>query len=315
MCQSWPRKPADLVDGPVAVKSGVGMEEAARRGIERFDFWQTLLRARLRLKDFAGAAEVPKAMRAWLEAHPRSPETPAHLAGFYSAWEDDIDRALGEVAEAEGRQADALAHYQRFLVRWRKLRPGDPVLIRAQALWKQLAGTDEGWLAWSNPVDAGAPAASAAPAPAAGWKSVAVSLADLHLSDFSGKTWTVADFAGKKTLVDVWASWCGPCTAELPHIQELYDQIKTQPDVQLITLNVDENPGMAEWLIRKSHFTFPVLLGESYFAAKALSVPRTWIVDPDGIARLEKINSNSPNGAPDFVADVLARLKPRPAKP
>jgi thiol-disulfide isomerase/thioredoxin len=232
------------------------------------------------------------------------------VVGFYPRCEGFVNVAEGRVAEAQGRKADALAYYQRVLI-----------LPRAQALWKDLGGTDDGWLAWSKPVESSPaeskPIARAAAPPsvpaegAPGWMKVDRSFADLNLPDLTGKTWTVADLQGKMTLIDVWASWCGPCTAELPHIQELYDKIKTRTDVQLVTLNVDENPGMADLLVKKQHYTFPVLMAEGYFAQiqPALSVPRTWIADKTGAAHLEKINSNEATGSPTFVQDVLDQLK------
>jgi len=79
----------------------------------------------------------------------------------------------------------------------------------------------------------------------------------------------------------------------------------------VVTLNVDENPGMADLLVKRQHYTFPVVMAEGYFAQiqPPLSVPRTWIVDKSGAAHLEKINSNEANGSPSFVQDVLDQLK------
>jgi thiol-disulfide isomerase/thioredoxin len=105
----------------------------------------------------------------------------------------------------------------------------------------------------------------ARPAQSTGWLPIDRSYADLNATDFSGKTWTVSDLGGKRTLVNVWANWCVPCIAELPRVQELYDKIRTRADVQLITLNVDENPGLAELVVKKQHYTFPVVMWEAYF--------------------------------------------------
>lgn len=80
--------------------------------------------------------------------------------------------------------------------------------------------------------------------------------------------------------------------------------------MQLITLDVDENPGMADLFVKQQDYTFPVLVAAGYFAAiqPEVSVPRTWIADKTGAIHLEKINSNEVNGSPTFVQDALDQL-------
>ncbi len=310
---------AESADGPVVIKSARELQIQLFHALERFDTWRVLLEAELRLGDMDQAARVPKDMQTWLAAHPITPDTPSNVTTFYPGWQGEIDNALGRVAEAQGHKADALAYYQRVILGWPRQYRGKTLLARAQALWKDLGGTDEGWLAWSRPVEprpdakppvrvAAAPSAAAESTP--GWVKVDRTFAGLNLSDLAGKVWTVADLHGKTTLIDVWASWCGPCTAELPHIQELYDKIKARTDVQLITLDVDENPGIADLFVKQQHYTFPVLVAAGYFAAiqAELSVPRTWIADKTGAIHLEKINSNEVNGSPTFVQDALDQL-------
>ena len=309
-------------DGPVPIKSQRLLEVDLFRTLGRFEIWETLLNSLLRIGETERASRVARDMEAWLMAHPVEPDTPRNIAGFYPRWEGFLSVAQGKVAEAQGRKADALAYYQRVLIGPARQYPGNQVLARAQSLWKELGGTGEGWIAWSKPVEPkpiepkpaeGTPIQRAT-APMnvnSGWTKIDRSLGDLNLSDLNGKMWTVSDLKGKVTLVNVWASWCGPCTAELPHIQELYEKIKGRDDVQLITFSVDENPGLSDLLIKKQHYTFPVLMAESYFAQiqPPLSIPRTWLLDKTGIAHLEKVNSNDPRGSATFVQDALDQLK------
>jgi len=305
-------------DGPGPIKSERLQQVDLFRTLGRFEIWQTLLDASLHLGETDRASLVAKDMEAWVMAHPVEPDTPLNVSGFYPRWEGFVGVAKGKVAEAQGRKADALAHYQRVLTGPARQYPGGQILARAQSLWKELGGTEEGWNEWSKPVELkpgeSRHQANELPEPAnaeSGWTRIDRSLADINFIDLSGKSWTVSELKGKVTLVNVWASWCGPCTAELPHIQELYEKIKGREDVQLITLSVDENPGMSDLLIKKQHYTFPVLMAESYFAQiqPPISIPRTWLVNKVGIAHLEKVNSNSPRGSATFVQDVLDQLK------
>ena len=303
--------------GPVPIKSQRLLEVDSFRTLGRFEIWETLLNSLLRLAATDRASRVARDMEAWVMAHPLEPDTPRNIASFHPRWEGFVSVAQGKVAEAQGRKVDALAYYQRVLTGPAKEYPGGQVLGRAQSLWKELGGTEEGWIAWSKPIEpkpAETTPIQRATAPVnvnSGWTKIARSLGDLNLSDLNGNIWTVSDLKGKVTLVNVWASWCGPCTAELPHIQELYEKIKGRDDVQLITLSVDENPGMSDLLIRRQHYTFPVLMAEGYFAQiqPPLSIPSTWLVNKTGIAHLEKVNSNDPRGAATFVQDVLDQLK------
>ncbi|MDR6783986.1 thiol-disulfide isomerase/thioredoxin [Pedobacter africanus] len=65
--------------------------------------------------------------------------------------------------------------------------------------------------------------------------------------DKDGKTVTMADLKGKVILVDVWATWCGPCKAEIPHLKKLEEEMKGT-DVQVVSISVDEAKDKEKWL-------------------------------------------------------------------
>jgi thiol-disulfide isomerase/thioredoxin len=195
--------------------------------------------------------------------------------------------------------------------------PGNLIVERAQALWKEEGGSLEGWELWLKPLDSAtvpnvAERSGAPPhAPTAlGWTDIDRSFNDLSLSDLTGKTWTIADLKGKITLVNVWATWCAPCVAELPYVQVLFDKIKNRAEIQLITLDIDDNPGLVDLFVKKEKFTFPVIIAEGYFAQiqPPLSIPRTWIIDRAGTARLEKVDANAGAPGESWATDVLDQL-------
>jgi hypothetical protein len=66
-------------------------------------------------------------------------------------------------------------------------------------------------------------------------------------------------------------------------VQKLYELVKHRNDVQVITLNADEDPGLVEPFLAANHFTFPVLMAaRDYVASHAngeLGIPQNWLVD------------------------------------
>jgi len=65
--------------------------------------------------------------------------------------------------------------------------------------------------------------------------------------DNNGKTIKFADLKGKVVLIDVWATWCGPCKAEIPHLKKLEKEMHGT-DVQVVSISVDEEKDKTKWL-------------------------------------------------------------------
>jgi thiol-disulfide isomerase/thioredoxin len=190
------------------------------------------------------------------------------------------------LAALDGHHQDALAYYQLALhTRMEapqysigKLR--DDLTREARELWKQAGGTETAWEVWSKPsVSKGAKLAQGA------WEKAKKTLPAFELSDLSGETWRLKDIEGKAILINVWATWCGPCDAELPKLQKLYEQSKGRTDIQVLTLNIDEDLGLVAPYLKDRSYTFPVLPAYSLvnnFLEGDISIPQNWVVDPKG---------------------------------
>ncbi len=57
-----------------------------------------------------------------------------------------------------------------------------------------------------------------------------------NLADTSGKFHQLASMKGKVIYIDLWASWCGPCKEETPHLKKIYEQLKNNDKVQIISI-------------------------------------------------------------------------------
>jgi thiol-disulfide isomerase/thioredoxin len=265
-----------------------------------WDSHALLASAYLKTKQTRKAREVVGAMeQALLKAKPDASAEAGDKAiykrnqGIYWEWN-------GRVAEAEGRKIDALAFYQHAIALQPHLAvPGlatakmlvvgsgndDSLTGHAAKLWKELGGTGEGLEALMTPVEE-------APAPTlGGWQSMAKPLPPFELADLKGGKWSLASLKGKVAFLNVWATWCGPCQMELPHLQKLYDRMKDRKDVLVLTLNVDNDKELIEPFVKEHAFTFPVVPAEEYVQdfLKTISIPRNWIVTSDGTLSVEEV--------------------------
>jgi thiol-disulfide isomerase/thioredoxin len=120
---------------------------------------------------------------------------------------------------------------------------------------------------------------------------------DFNLLSLKGEHVTLASIRGKVAIVNFWATWCGPCIAELPHFQEFADQMRRDPGVVVLAVTTDENRALVEPFIKSKGYTFTVLYDEGLRAALGVrGIPATFVIDPKGILRLRMIgfNANEP---------------------
>jgi thiol-disulfide isomerase/thioredoxin len=109
--------------------------------------------------------------------------------------------------------------------------------------------------------------------------------------DFSGTTLDgevvqLSDLRGKTVLVNIFASWCGPCRAEAPHLVEV-DNLLGE-DVVLLGLNLQENISAVESFKQDFGIDFPLVLNEDGKLTeiyKPIGLPTSWFIDPDGVVR------------------------------
>jgi peroxiredoxin len=110
---------------------------------------------------------------------------------------------------------------------------------------------------------------------------------DFTLKSLDGRNLRLREQRGQVVMVNFWATWCGPCRIEMPHLNRLYDRYR-DAGFLLLGVNVDEDPRKAMELAGKLKLDFPVLSD----ADKAVSrlydlsaMPSTVIIDRDGRVR------------------------------
>ena len=150
------------------------------------------------------------------------------------------------------------------------------------------------------------PCATAAPA-------VGKPAPELIAPGLDGKTFDLAALRGSVVIVNFWASWCGPCRAEMPLLNRFYLEHREQ-GLALVGVSVDE-PGdraAVEKIMRQ--FSYPALLAagaRSNGFGPPLAVPMTWIIDTAGVVRARLVSGNAVTE--EALSQAVLPLLPRSA--
>lgn len=115
------------------------------------------------------------------------------------------------------------------------------------------------------------------------------------VSDAGGASVTLADYRGKVLLLNVWATWCGPCKEEMPSMQRLYERF-SRDDFEIAAISIDVPSGRFDAVgnaggdpvafARELGLTFPVLLdpsGEIQRTYRTAGVPESFLIGRDGM--------------------------------
>jgi len=109
------------------------------------------------------------------------------------------------------------------------------------------------------------------------------------LRTLDGKEVRLSEFKGKVLFVNLWATWCGSCIAEMPSLQRLYDSLKDEPIAFLMITN--ESAKTVRRFVNSEGFTAPVYLtgGRIPSVFQTGFIPATFILDGEGRIRFRHI--------------------------
>ncbi|MBN2378198.1 TlpA family protein disulfide reductase [candidate division WOR-3 bacterium] len=113
---------------------------------------------------------------------------------------------------------------------------------------------------------------------------------DFTLEDMSGKSHVLSAYQGKVVLLDFWATTCGPCKQEIPHLVALYNKYKSQGFVAF-GIGLDKKSNLERYL-GANPIAYPVLVDERGSAATLYGVnaiPRTLLIDKKGRVAFDHI--------------------------
>jgi len=122
-----------------------------------------------------------------------------------------------------------------------------------------------------------------------------------HLSDLNREVFYFENTKGEVVLVNLWATWCPPCVAEMPNLQELYNDYGNE--VAFVFVAHDEQQKVKDFLSEKN-YELPVYFEKSISpdALSAESIPTTFIIDRNGKIIVQKV------GAADWNSENTRKL-------
>ena len=123
---------------------------------------------------------------------------------------------------------------------------------------------------------------------------VGTEMTDLKFTALDGSQVDIASYKGKVVLIDFWATWCGPCLAEMPNVKKAYEAHRSE-GFEIIGISLDESKDKVEDYLREQGISWP-----QYFDGKGWknkistsygisSIPATFLLDRKGVVKYVNI--------------------------
>ncbi|MCB1955294.1 MAG: TlpA family protein disulfide reductase [Rhodocyclaceae bacterium] len=130
---------------------------------------------------------------------------------------------------------------------------------------------------------------------------------DVAMRGLSGEARRLSEFRGKPVIVNVWASYCGPCLAEMGSLERLSKRLGDQ--VRIIGVSIDDYPERAKAFLEKAGTSFPHFIDEKLTIENMLGanrIPLTVLIDADGRVLHKVYGAREWDGEPAYRAITKA---------
>ncbi|PLR85718.1 redoxin domain-containing protein [Bacillus sp. V33-4] len=124
---------------------------------------------------------------------------------------------------------------------------------------------------------------------------------DFELTALTGEKVQLSDYKGKKVMLNFWATWCPPCKAEMPAMEQFYRDMKDE--VAVLAVNIDPKNDVKGFAEEKG-VTFTILLDDQEEVSKIyqiISIPTTYYIDEAGIVQSKHIGAMTQEQMNQFI--------------
>ena len=111
-----------------------------------------------------------------------------------------------------------------------------------------------------------------------------IKMIDAKIMSINGKTSKLSDYKNKIILLNLWATWCPPCRAEMPSMQKLYNNFKNK-NFTIIAVSQGENLSIVKKYTNDNNYNFPIYIDNNNEVARSYntgSIPTTYLIDKNG---------------------------------
>lgn len=119
---------------------------------------------------------------------------------------------------------------------------------------------------------------------------------DFTVKDLNGNKLQFDQYKGKVVFINLWATWCGPCKAEMPGIEKLYSKMKND-SISFVMLSLDKDQALSKVkdYIAKNEYTFPVFMPSGFLAEQLQvpSIPTTFVISKEGKIIMKEVGTRN----------------------
>jgi len=138
-------------------------------------------------------------------------------------------------------------------------------------------------------------------------------VADIPFADEQGRARSLAEFRGKTVLLNIWATWCGPCRREMPALDRLQARLGGER-FQVVALSIDRGgPGAIEKFYAETSVRNLALFvdtsGRAGSSLGLVGLPGTLLIDPEG-REVGRLIGPAEWDSPEMVAFLETQISP-----
>ncbi len=122
---------------------------------------------------------------------------------------------------------------------------------------------------------------------------------DFSIKDLNGRKIDFEQFKNKVVFLNLWATWCGPCRAEMPTIQKLFEKMADDPNVVFVMLSIDKDKDLNKVVryLKDKEYTFPGYMPSGYLTDQlnVPSIPTTFVISKTGVILAKEVGTTNFN--------------------